>query len=1647
MYVNTGGGGKTQQQQPLQNQTNASVRHNNPYQHSITHTQQQQQPHYEHHQGPVTFLTYPICNVTSAPHGNAGGNGVSVGGGQAGHVLFQASHQPQSQPHPAQQQVGLHNAEHPLHYFTKSVPLPPHHLHHPSQQHSQIRNMIAAASHQRQPFVVSPNYFTLSHAILPQQTRAPLLTNAAPQHAVAAASGGSVPTQLQNTTPRSVAPSGPTAYVPPPYCTPPLLLGAAPTPVTPQPAPMLTAGNGMGQPPTLQAYGHMSGGIPTGSPSSAPLNMQAVGLGVGVGVSSNTEHSTNTKQRKHAIPIINPDTMEIVTFEHLAEVQTQPQIQTKSEIIVESVSIQTDNDKSLTASVASDPSDVVLPTRCSQSISATDTDKIEHQLQSEEDNYDVVKHTSDLAIETTTTVPVANTPTQSLHSGSESLKVVVYEDPNDTDADTNEHELDNEDDVIDTTDGNMSIACFDQELPVSLQPIEQQPEEMPATDLFVMHTGESDTDLSVETEVKSKDEPCTISVPTSLERKDEVQTKEIQQDLQPSVSSFVASEPKRGGGGGRKNKKAKRKEKFQKKLKQQQNKSISTSTQHDENCTTTISKTIGSGNKTSELKNESEEEPQHTFIRYSLEELKAFAKSPESRKTPVVPCQKGDCISQLFVARQQHHHHHLTQQVGQNLNTINLQHQVQQSYHQMNFNESIEFVTGKRRVAATGGVIPRKHHDHHNNAASTGNINVAGLSVAPGSVGVGGNTQQMQKKMQVIRINLSLNEEIKLSKCENAWQPKFLSNNSNNNSPTTEQVKDDDDDIEDVLKKVRGILNKLTSENFDVLLKEMTSITINTQEKMQKVMLLIFEKTVSEPNFAPTYAKFSKVLFEEVKAESKKVFNALLIKRLQTEFELNVNNADAKERKLQQIIDKLNETTDQQEKNELQAELEHQEYQFRRRAWGTVRFIGEMYKLHSLTADRVLQCVESLLEHGNEEKLEYMCKLLTTVGNLLESNDAESFGNNLRMNKIFAKIQTIVKEAREPGNKKIKICSRVRFMMQDLIDLRSRNWGQSTNPHSSHIALRRRQPEDRNSNLSSASLNSYDRGSSQRMSFGNNNRHNQTRTKDSGGSGSGGGNYFIQKPPKSQYPAQREQHSIDLKKLNFSRGDESSQATTKLGNSSIYMWRTTAGRQTYQASDSQQSGRTSPTSLQLNNSTHQLQQKQQQPAQYWSAKNQNSNSDIKAILTSCSNKDNQKLLNHLMEEYLDCLPSRNNRWREEVLKTWKNTSNKQQICLVYHILLDYLHLAAVKRLERNACANIFVYLMSCNAFNKTTFKQVYEPFAQEFPDLLMDVPNGCMYVFEFLGPILHERLINFRDIWHTNWRSDQLFTERFVNAFVVYFTKEFGANYMRDLWHNEFKLDRGQLFMSDQQHWRQFVAHNKLQFLYDCKAKPEITPKNANTNNNNNSSTIVNQHVQRLEVLLSSPNDSNLALDYINTNVNINNNFVKNLTRLLCCDYATTTKTIVAVPGSSRTSSATTSKNSSTCSNTSTSSSTKTTDLPSNSNNTKKPQLNVNAFRKTCLPLLRLCLDGHEDHELTCLDSVLDAIQEEYDTNTANELICGIFDILYDCEVIAKESFEKWYKQRQQHQQDHQKHVVNSTNQIKQPPLSAHLEAYMQKLL
>lgn len=73
-----------------------------------------------------------------------------------------------------------------------------------------------------------------------------------------------------------------------------------------------------------------------------------------------------------------------------------------------------------------------------------------------------------------------------------------------------------------------------------------------------------------------------------------------------------------------------------------------------------------------------------------------------------------------------------------------------------------------------------------------------------------------------------------------------------------------------------------------------------------------------------------------------------------------------------------------------QALLVEAETKLRRRAVGTVRFIGELYKIDMLTGKIMRSCMNLLLDVDviSEETLECLCKLLTTVGEKMELKDA-----------------------------------------------------------------------------------------------------------------------------------------------------------------------------------------------------------------------------------------------------------------------------------------------------------------------------------------------------------------------------------------------------------------------------------------------------------------------------------------------------------------------------------------------------------------------------------------------------------------------------------------------------------------------------------
>lgn len=59
---------------------------------------------------------------------------------------------------------------------------------------------------------------------------------------------------------------------------------------------------------------------------------------------------------------------------------------------------------------------------------------------------------------------------------------------------------------------------------------------------------------------------------------------------------------------------------------------------------------------------------------------------------------------------------------------------------------------------------------------------------------------------------------------------------------------------------MRSILNKLTPQKFNQLMKQVTDLTIDTEERLKGVIDLVFEKAIDEPGFSVAYGNMCRCL-------------------------------------------------------------------------------------------------------------------------------------------------------------------------------------------------------------------------------------------------------------------------------------------------------------------------------------------------------------------------------------------------------------------------------------------------------------------------------------------------------------------------------------------------------------------------------------------------------------------------------------------------------------------------------------------------------------------------------------------------------------------------------------------------------------------
>uniref|UniRef100_A0A8C5Q9N7 Eukaryotic translation initiation factor 4 gamma 3 n=1 Tax=Leptobrachium leishanense TaxID=445787 RepID=A0A8C5Q9N7_9ANUR len=277
-----------------------------------------------------------------------------------------------------------------------------------------------------------------------------------------------------------------------------------------------------------------------------------------------------------------------------------------------------------------------------------------------------------------------------------------------------------------------------------------------------------------------------------------------------------------------------------------------------------------------------------------------------------------------------------------------------------------------------------------------------------------------RREPRKIIMNISVTDDVHLKKSENAWKP----------GVKRDSMSEDPENIrtQALFRKVRSILNKLTPQMFNQLMKQVTDLTVDTEERLKGIIDLVFEKALDEPGFSVAYANMCRCLATlkvpmADKPSNTVNFRKLLLNRCQKEFEKDKADDDVFEKKQKELESAMK----PEEKTRLQEELEEAKDKARRRSIGNIKFIGELFKLKMLTEAIMHDCVVKLLKNHDEESLECLCRLLTTIGKDLDFEKAKP-----RMDQYFHQMGKIVKER--------KTSSRIRFMLQDVIDLRLCNW-------------------------------------------------------------------------------------------------------------------------------------------------------------------------------------------------------------------------------------------------------------------------------------------------------------------------------------------------------------------------------------------------------------------------------------------------------------------------------------------------------------------------------------------------------------------------------------------------------------------------------
>jgi hypothetical protein len=219
----------------------------------------------------------------------------------------------------------------------------------------------------------------------------------------------------------------------------------------------------------------------------------------------------------------------------------------------------------------------------------------------------------------------------------------------------------------------------------------------------------------------------------------------------------------------------------------------------------------------------------------------------------------------------------------------------------------------------------------------------------------------------------------------------------------------------EIVREMKSILNKLTIEKYDTLYRKMLECGISTVEHVKILIHEVMEKATSQHHFIDMYATFCSHLNEwfienKVSDDPKTSFKRILLCECQNAFERHLKPIDMG-------------GLEGGEKREAQTK-------YKLVMLGNIKFVGALLQKKMLASSVLIGVAEELSSDPcTPEALESLATFLTSVGLQFDRPDWQ-----------YHKRFTAVIEQVEKKTKDKSVPARVRFLLQDLLDLRSTGW-------------------------------------------------------------------------------------------------------------------------------------------------------------------------------------------------------------------------------------------------------------------------------------------------------------------------------------------------------------------------------------------------------------------------------------------------------------------------------------------------------------------------------------------------------------------------------------------------------------------------------